>query len=249
LKNPFQIQSRPTTNLYQGTGLATRTEPDNTSSLFSLASVAVGTPVNGSIAETTAGPIARFSLASCNVNLSISRTVVEDTPATSNFSLLSSLVRQPVNNSVVEDSPATSNFSLLSSLVRQPVNRTVSEDTPQTASFSLLSCNAGLSPINTAWLARVVAAGGVAPAQTTYQGNDIFYNALVAAGIDSKIKIALLLAPDSLIAAATPLIKNTGNNSWGINWFCGWGPDGKWFVGCERQTSGQWRSTNQHLVI
>lgn len=65
------------------------------------------------------------------------------------------------------------------------------------------------------WAARVVANGGAAPAQATLDALDTFYSALVAAGLDSKMKVVNVYAPDSLTACLTPYFVGTGSDPWG----------------------------------
>ena len=64
------------------------------------------------------------------------------------------------------------------------------------------------------WAARVVANGGAAPSETTLNALDVFWDALVAAGIDSKMKVVNIYAPDSLIACSTPYLVGTGSDPW-----------------------------------
>jgi len=65
------------------------------------------------------------------------------------------------------------------------------------------------------WAARVVANGGAAPSENTLTALDTFWSALVAAGLDSKVKVVNVYAPDSLIACLTPYIVGTGSDPWG----------------------------------
>ncbi len=71
-----------------------------------------------------------------------------------------------------------------------------------------------LSALNSDWNTRILAAGGVRPSDSTFAANDVYYAALVSAGITANIWVANTFAPDSLIAAITPLIKGNGANSW-----------------------------------
>lgn len=71
-----------------------------------------------------------------------------------------------------------------------------------------------LSALNTDWLARITAAGGARPSDATFAANDTFFAALVAAGIDTKLKICNLFVPDNVIAASTPLIQGSGSAVW-----------------------------------
>lgn len=64
------------------------------------------------------------------------------------------------------------------------------------------------------WAAQVVTNGGAAPSSTTICAFDTFWSAVVTAGIDSKMLSVNCMAPDSLIAARTPLYKTAGNALW-----------------------------------
>lgn len=64
------------------------------------------------------------------------------------------------------------------------------------------------------WATRVVTNGGAAPSDTTKYIFTTFMNSLDSGGITSKMLGLNLFAPDSLIAAITPLIKGTGNDPW-----------------------------------
>lgn len=71
-----------------------------------------------------------------------------------------------------------------------------------------------VDPVVSDWVARVEAAGGATPSTATQQAANTFYLAIVAAGIETKLRIANFIAPDSLVAARTPLIQNVGLDSW-----------------------------------
>lgn len=79
----------------------------------------------------------------------------------------------------------------------------------------LASAAGGPSPPVLSWSQRVVANGGAAPSQATLDALDTFYAALVAAGLDTKMKVVNVYAPDSLIACLTPFIVGTGSDPWG----------------------------------
>lgn len=64
------------------------------------------------------------------------------------------------------------------------------------------------------WARRVVKNGGARPSQNTIDAAGVFYNALVTAGIHTKIKVLNFIAPDNLIAAQTPFIVGTGLDPW-----------------------------------
>lgn len=81
-----------------------------------------------------------------------------------------------------------------------------------TAFFANL--NKGLSALNTDWLFRVTNAGGARPSDATFAANDVFYAALVSAGIDTKLKVCNLFVPDNILACSTPLIQGPGSATW-----------------------------------
>jgi len=83
-----------------------------------------------------------------------------------------------------------------------------SESTSDAESFNLLSA------LNCEWLSRIQAAGGARPSDNTFEANDVFYAALVSAGVWSKIVVMNTYAPDNLIAAITPLKQGDGFASW-----------------------------------
>lgn len=64
------------------------------------------------------------------------------------------------------------------------------------------------------WVARVVAAGGAVPSANTQSASDAFIKSLKANSIFTKVTVANLFVPDSLIAAYTPLIQGAGSASW-----------------------------------
>lgn len=67
----------------------------------------------------------------------------------------------------------------------------------------------------TAWVARVIANGGSAPSNNSINAVNTFWSAVKAAGISSKMIHVNCIAPDSYIAATTPLIVGPGgNNQW-----------------------------------
>jgi hypothetical protein len=71
-----------------------------------------------------------------------------------------------------------------------------------------------LSALNKEWLGRVLSAGGQRPSKRTFAANDEFWKSLINAGIDSKVKVANLFAPDDLPTAKTPLIQGPGSATW-----------------------------------
>jgi hypothetical protein len=65
------------------------------------------------------------------------------------------------------------------------------------------------------WAARVITNGGAAVSAATLAAVNTFYDALSKAGtIIGKVKAMNIVAPDSVIAAITPLIKTFGNDPW-----------------------------------
>lgn len=75
-----------------------------------------------------------------------------------------------------------------------------------------------LSPEMRDWVNRIEAAGGVEPSAATLEAAQTFYDAILP--ILSKFEAINIIAPDSLIAAITPLYRASGHDSWvnnGIN--------------------------------
>lgn len=66
----------------------------------------------------------------------------------------------------------------------------------------------------TDWLARVDAAGGAAPSQTTIDALNEFCATLRGNGLDTLMVSMNPIVPDNIIAAITPLIKTHGHDSW-----------------------------------
>jgi hypothetical protein len=73
---------------------------------------------------------------------------------------------------------------------------------------------AALNALATDWAAQVVTNGGAAPSGGTVTALSNFCNALDAASITSKMLALNCIVPDSLIAAATPLIHVKGGSIW-----------------------------------
>ena len=71
-----------------------------------------------------------------------------------------------------------------------------------------------LAPTVTGWAARVVVNGGAAPSVATINALDIFYKALEAASLISKLVAVNTFAPDNLVASITPLIVGGGSDPW-----------------------------------
>lgn len=65
--------------------------------------------------------------------------------------------------------------------------------------------------LTNAWVAAIIANGGIAPSMTTQCAVDALYNGLATDGIDVKMGYVLPMVPDSLTAALTPLYR-AGNN-------------------------------------
>lgn len=74
----------------------------------------------------------------------------------------------------------------------------------------------GIAAAN-AWSTRVVGNGGAAPSAASVTAAANFYNDLVVGGIISKMITVNMIAPDSAIAALTPLIVGPGNALWASN--------------------------------
>lgn len=64
------------------------------------------------------------------------------------------------------------------------------------------------------WIDRVVLNGGADPSTGTKDAVETFYQGLVSDGIDSKMVSVILMVPDSVIAATTPLFAVSGNDPW-----------------------------------
>jgi hypothetical protein len=73
---------------------------------------------------------------------------------------------------------------------------------------------APLNPLATDWSTRVVANGGAVPSGATVLAISDFSDALDAASLTSKMTAVNCFAPDSIIAALTPLIVGPGNDPW-----------------------------------
>ena len=78
----------------------------------------------------------------------------------------------------------------------------------------------GVHPLATSWATRVVTNGGAAPSGATVLAISNFCYALDAAGLTSSFLALNVFAPDSLIAAMTPLIHNKGLADWRSMGFC-----------------------------
>lgn len=78
---------------------------------------------------------------------------------------------------------------------------------------SYLLCQAVNAPqVVSNWVSRVIANGGAAPSANTIAAATTFYSALVAGGISGMYKTLNMVAPDSDIAARTPLIVGVGKD-------------------------------------
>jgi hypothetical protein len=78
---------------------------------------------------------------------------------------------------------------------------------------------AAINALATNWSARVVTNGGAAPSGATVTAISNFCDALDAASLTAQMIAVNVFAPDSLIAAITPLIKNFGIDPWTNNNF------------------------------
>ena len=78
-----------------------------------------------------------------------------------------------------------------------------------------------LSAKTTAWANLVVSNGGAVPSGPTLAAVDVWYKALVTAGIDSLMVNVGFFAPDSIIAARTPYFHTSspGFASGAYGWF------------------------------
>lgn len=85
--------------------------------------------------------------------------------------------------------------------------------------YSLNTVANVIHPSAANWSTRVVTNGGTLPSNTTLSAASDFCYALDTAGITSQMITVNVFAPDSLIAAITPLIKNAGNDPWTNNNF------------------------------
>lgn len=71
----------------------------------------------------------------------------------------------------------------------------------------------------TIWAAAVVTNGGGAPSANTTKALSDFMYAIDGAGVTPKMLAVNCMAPDDLVACATPLIKVKGSDPWGVNVF------------------------------
>lgn len=85
----------------------------------------------------------------------------------------------------------------------------------QSAQYAVLP---DASPEVTEWVSRILAAGGVTPSANTLYWADRFVSCTQTLGIYDKIHVLNFIAPDTIIAAATPFKKGTGYDSW-VNTF------------------------------
>jgi hypothetical protein len=68
------------------------------------------------------------------------------------------------------------------------------------------------------WQRRVLVNGGGAPATTTIRALNTFYGVIDVPGtLIPKVKAYLMIVPDGIIAASTPLFKTAGNDPWVFN--------------------------------
>lgn len=76
-------------------------------------------------------------------------------------------------------------------------------------------------PLATDWVRRVVLNGGATPSNNTVMAVSKFCFSLDADSLTSLMIAVNVIAPDSLIAARTPLIKNNGSDPWANTGFVG----------------------------
>lgn len=64
------------------------------------------------------------------------------------------------------------------------------------------------------WSNQVVTNGGAAPSSGSKSAVSTFWTSLISAGIHTKMISVVVMAPDNLIAAITPITKTAGNTPW-----------------------------------
>ena len=85
--------------------------------------------------------------------------------------------------------------------------------------YSLNTVANVIHPTAANWSLRVMVNGGVLPSNATLNATSDFCYALDSVGLTSLMIAVNVFAPDSLIAAITPLIKNAGSDPWANNNF------------------------------
>lgn len=85
--------------------------------------------------------------------------------------------------------------------------------------MSGLASTFAIDPRIVDWTNRVVRNGGATPSLATQQALSTFVQTLTAKGLMTKMVLMTALVPDSLIAAATPIIPGPGNDPWTNNNF------------------------------
>lgn len=205
--NAGQLQAWPTPEMFIRRGKPVGNINENAQASVSLVSAILGVPLARSVSDSG---VAGASLASV-VNIAALNRSINDTGAAGVS--LASLVNIMAKIRSVSDT-GTALAKLASVLNVAPETRSVSE-TNGKAAVSLASVTApALNSVATSWAARVVSNGGANPNLSTQRAVSNFWNGVVAAGLDTKILICNVLAPDNLTAAMTPLIVGTGYAIW-----------------------------------
>jgi hypothetical protein len=75
----------------------------------------------------------------------------------------------------------------------------------------------GGSTIGNTWSAQVVSNGGATPAAGTVSAANTFWDGLITDGIADKMYMVNMIAPDSIIAAKTPLYQVSGSTTMWTN--------------------------------
>lgn len=125
------------------------------------------------------------------------------------------------NDNVTYSLAATVNFPTASTTVPAPSAGSTKYVKIRWCSNALAACGQFTSPLNAPntvvsnWATRVVTNGGAAVSQATISAADTFYAAI--SSFASLFKTLNIVAPDSVIAAITPLIKNNGSDPWAPN--------------------------------
>ncbi len=78
-------------------------------------------------------------------------------------------------------------------------------------------CSSAANTATAAWVTRVVANGGASPSAGTQAALCAFYDTINTGSVLSKVKALNMVVPDNVVAAATPFIKNNGNDPWTLN--------------------------------
>lgn len=119
-------------------------------------------------------------------------------------------------------------YSLAATVAAPGTSATLTGPTPGTTLYCKIAwcavfCGQFTAPLSVPlavvsnWATRVVANGGALPSKNSVAAQDTFWRAMISAGIDSKMYCVNCVAPDSLIAMATPLIVGGGSDPWTAN--------------------------------